>query len=257
MIEMKYGPFTVGEAFFRIPPGPHQVDLLRCRQLPSAEGMKFVDAQGTLLVDLRRSRDAIFDGFQKDTRYEIRRAETKDGVRCDLLEGPALTDADLATFASAFQAFTDRKGITPLNPRRVGALRRDGSLCLSVARGPGGEPLAWHLYLTAQGRARLLHSLSAKAAEDPKLRSLAGRANRLLHWADMVAFQAMGLDTYDFGGFYLGDSDPEKLRINRFKAEFCGTRSIEYNGFIFLTLKGRIAGRLYGLARRLPFLPGH
>lgn len=248
MITMRYGPFTMGEAFFAVPADPVGVDLLHCRQVPSAEGLAMVDTQGTLLIDLQRPEEEIFAAFEKDTKYEIRRAGTKDGIQCALLASADITGEVLAGFAAQYRAFAAEKGIPALNLKRLEQLRRKGALCLGRAAAPDGTPLAWHAYLIEERRARLLYSLSLyREAAD---RNLVGRANRLLHWKDMTAFQALGIATYDFGGYYRGGTDPAKLRINQFKAEFSGEQRVEYNGFIFLNLKGRVAGWLYGLLAR-------
>lgn len=255
MITMRYGPFTLGEAFFRIPPEPERVDLLHCRQVPSAEGLAMVDTQGTLLIDLARPEGEIFAGFEKDTKYEIRRAETKDGVQCALLAGGDITDAALADFEGQYRTFAGQKGIPPINAKRLGQLRKTGGLRLGLAKAPDGSVLAWHAYLIAEERARLLYSLSLfRDTPDAAHRNLVGRANRLLHWKDMTALGALGTHTYDFGGYYRGGADPAKLRINQFKAEFGGVQRVEFNGFLYLNLKGRIAGGLYGLATSLPSL---
>ena len=58
--------------------------------------------------------------------------------------------------------------------------------------------------------------------DNSAIRNRIGRANRLLHWQDMLHFKAGGISVYDFGGWYAGDSDLERLRINKFKEEFGG-----------------------------------
>lgn len=71
------------------------------------------------------------------------------------------------------------------------------------------------------------------------MRNLIGRANRFHHWQDMLRFKQAGIRVYDFGGWYQGTTDTEKLGINRFKAEFGGTVVTNYNCKLLLTAKSR------------------
>jgi lipid II:glycine glycyltransferase (peptidoglycan interpeptide bridge formation enzyme) len=62
-----------------------------------------------------------------------------------------------------------------------------------------------------------------------------------MYWRDMLRFKASGISTFDFGGYYLGSDDEEKLRINGFKEEFGGRVIQEFNCEKALTLKGELA----------------
>jgi len=84
-----------------------------------------------------------------------------------------------------------------------------------------------------------VHSVTVQRdAADSGISHLAGRANRYLHWADIVHFRAHGVHTYDFGGWYEGHDDKERLGINEFKEEFGGRVVCEHNGKLPLTWKG-------------------
>src|SRR5882724_2377478 len=64
------------------------VDIVLYRQRPAP----IADAQTTpflsLVTDLSVNDDAITGKFSKDCRYEIRRAETKDGLRMEFITHP-------------------------------------------------------------------------------------------------------------------------------------------------------------------------
>jgi len=253
MIAMKYGPFTIGEAFFKRTTAQAGLDAVLYRQLPSPEGLVRPDTQATLLLDLSRPEEDLFQAIEKKTRNQIRRSETKDGTRCRLLTAPEITDTYLAILAERYRGFSQAKGIGPMNLQRLRQFRSAGMLFIGQADAEGGEPLAWHVYLAAHGRARLLYSLARfRDCEDSQFQNRVGRANRHLHWEDLRALKALGMATYDFGGFYLGQTDEAKLRINQFKLEFHGVQATEYNGFHAQSLKGRLVGRLYALA--VPFV---
>lgn len=51
-----------------------------------------------------------------------------------------------------------------------------------------------------------------------------GRANRRLHWEEFQHYKALGYRLYDFGGWYEGTEDKQKVLINQFKEEFGGTK---------------------------------
>ena len=67
-----------------------------------------------------------------------------------------------------------------------------------------------------------------------------GRANRFQHWQDIQRFKAEGVSIYDFGGWYEGDRDQERLRINKFKEEFGGEIVKNYICERALTAKAKV-----------------
>jgi len=70
---------------------------------------------------------------------------------------------------------------------------------------------------------------------------LIGRANCFHTWHDILRFQRQGIETYDFGGWYGGTENAEKLRINRFKESFGGKVVPEFNYEVGVTIAGRLA----------------
>jgi len=242
MIIMRYGIFTVAEEYFEILGVIPSVDVLRYRLVPGPENLLEVESQSTVTIDLGQPEADIFKKFGKDTRNEIRRAETKDLVVCSLLQSHEISDPMLTELELHYRHLVRLKGITPLNLQRIRLLRKQGQLFLSKADTPDGATLAWHVYLVAHRRSRLLHSVSLfRESQEPAQRALVGRANRLLHWKDIIGFKQCGLALYDLGGYYLGKTDESKLRINQFKDEFHGELRTEYNGLKFLGVKGALA----------------
>ena len=74
-----------------------------------------------------------------------------------------------------------------------------------------------------------------------------GRANRLLHWHEILTLKDLGFELYDLGGIPLDSADQEKNDIARFKLEFGGKLLVEYNGVLPTNVVGRM---LVPLARR-------
>jgi hypothetical protein len=128
------------------------------------------------------------------------------------------------------------------------ALAKADALDLSRVRMESGKVLVWHAHLWTPSRARLLHSASLyRESDDTGFRNLIGRANRWLHWRDMLRYKAQGITAYDWGGWYAGDENEELLRINRFKDEWGGRVAHEFH----CALPGSPRGRLVLAARRL------
>lgn len=184
----------------------------------------------TRLIDLRDDLDRLLAGLGKDTRYEIRRAEERDGIESMLLTEPTKEKAE--DFIGFYDDFAASKELPPINQPQLHALRQAGGLTLSMARNRDGEPLVWHGYIVKQNRARLTHSASLfRLQGEAGRRAELGRANRLLHWRDLVSFRSLGFDCYDFGGWYGGSRNDALLKINSFKKEFGGDVVEEWSSF--------------------------
>jgi hypothetical protein len=204
----------------------------------------------TLVLDLTRPGALLLANLKKSYRSEIRAAKDKDGLCCTMTDTPS--SALRSGFYDFYDAFARAKGLDPIDRGLMERRARQGTLALSsvALAGPGATPLVLHAYLVQDGRARSLYSASQRLAETrgPRL-NLIGRANRLLHWEDILWFRAKGLRLYDFGGWYGGTEDPEKLAINRFKEGFGGTRITEYETIQGVTLLGRVGVSLWHLMK--------
>src|SRR5436190_13543927 len=228
------------ELWFDTPAPPQcaaDVDVLcywqRPQPLPGGSAQPFY----TLLVDLQRAESAIFDGLRRSTRANIRRAESRDAIECRVLD--ETSPAVRARFCAAYADFASRRGLSGADANRLHMLAERRMLALSSASRDDLGAIVFHAYLLFRGRARLVHSVTVQRdAADSGISHLAGRANRYLHWADIVHFRAHGVHTYDFGGWYEGHDDKERLGINEFKEEFGGRVVCEHNGKLPLTWKG-------------------
>ena len=175
------------------PRGDAGVDIViyRHRKVPVA------DARSTpslsLVTDLCVDEEAIADGFSRNCRYKIRRAETKDGLRMDLITEP---ESRLDEFRAFYDAFARQKAL-PLSDRQwLVAACKARQLVLTVAS-QSAEALVWHAYVMSGETAGLLHSGSCYRNREGDYRALVGRANRWLHWKDMLQLKAMGTQCYD------------------------------------------------------------
>jgi hypothetical protein len=175
----------------------------------------------TKLIDLSRGEDEIFARFGRSTQYKIRRAE-REGLSCDF----DMTTDEFVDFYNRVAETARWERMEPGLLESAGANRR-----LTAARDATGT-LAAHSYLVDRSlaRVRLWHSAAAQWRESTsERRNLVGRANRLLHFRDMLHFKQCAFAVYDFGGYATDVADPKKLAINRFKDGFGGRLVYESN----------------------------
>lgn len=190
----------------------------------------------TLVLPLAGDEASIFSCIDKDTRYEIRRAEKADGLKFCSVE--ATTDC-VREFCDFYAQFASEKGLRPASRENLQRLSEAGMLTFTLAE-KDGYPLVWHAYVMTPRRARLLHSASQFRSMGGSMKNAIGRANRWLHWEDIKKFKRLGQIEYDFGGWYEGTEDGEKVRINKFKESFGATMELNYNVVYATSWKGWI-----------------
>ena len=226
-----------GELWFEedLPPDAG-VDIAVYRQreapVPDAWTVPFL----SIMTDLSGDADTIQGRFGKDCRYKIRRADGKDGLSMECHADPA---SRLDEFGAFFDAFAREKGIWLADQRWLAAACKAGQLALTSAS-RGGETLAWHAYLISGRAAWLQYTASCFRNRDNDFRALVGRANRWLHWREMLRFKEMGIVRYDWGGLFEDESVPGNAGINNFKRDFGGREVRTYDCTVPVTLRGRV-----------------
>jgi hypothetical protein len=241
MVVYEKGYLKVAEVFFDEREADTHADIVRYQfRAEPITGCRSADFH-TLVCDLAEDPDALMGRIHKATRYEIRRAE-KESLACESAARPG--DGWVTEFLDHYDRFAGSKHLKLANRTRIRALASHGALDLSRMRAAGGDILVWHAYIRTADRARLLHSASLFRSADKQEAAAIGRANRLLHWLDIQRFRAEGLAIYDFGGWYPGETDTEKLRINQFKQSFGGELVHQYNADRPVTWKGMAALQL-------------
>ncbi len=225
------------------------VDLVRCFQqthpLPGMTSRAF----HTILLDLKLDPQQLLAQMKRDTRYEIRRAGNQDQLTCEWHN--AADRQVFQRFCDYYDEFATQKAQPKLNRVWLSLLANDGALTLSQVCDATGATLVWHVYHCSSARATLFHSASVfRKFDSSALRNKVGRANRFLHWQDIQRFQAEGLSVYDFGGWYEGNRDLERLKINTFKEEFGGQivkdyiceRAVTFKAKLFLQVRRLLLG---------------
>lgn len=217
-------------------PSQFSPDIIRYRQaLTLKEGASDFY---TLVTDLRPGIEVLTARLNSDSRYKIRRAQEKDSLTMNIWDGDP---AFLNSFVTYYAAFATQKGLDKPDPRYLDLLSSAGRLDVSRVVTADGEPLVYHAYYKHADRVRLLYSASQfRSSSDSGFRALVGRANRWLHWQDLLRFKADGRVWYDWGGWYEGKDDPDRLSINQFKESFGGEVLQTFNGEALLSLKAKV-----------------
>lgn len=171
-------------------------------------------ARHTKLIDLRRSEDEIFGEFGKNTRHKLKRVVT-EGLRFS-------TDSSVAELLALYNTFAGAKGLPDAEERVVEAywpklvvtkLLRDNLT------------LVLHSYLLDEDRKYACQAHAAalfRVQEDAETQNLIGRANRYLHYLDMLMLKERGFHTFDIGGYAVGTVNPQLQEVNAFKDSFGG-----------------------------------
>lgn len=213
------------------------VDVALLRQAPSVPSGVKAEAFETLHIDLAQSPDQLLANVHPDTRYDIRRATGKDGLTTRHFASPAADE--LGAFAQFYSEFASSRGLGSPTVQSLEQRGAMGQLQLSNVEREGVIQ-AWHAYVVAFGRARLLysatHPLAVSTAKD---RAALGRANRLLHWQDILTFKEQGLKTYDLGGIPPEGDAGGLDGIRRFKLGFGGVAVTEWDATHALTPMGK------------------
>ncbi len=196
----------------------------------------------SLEIDLAQDQACLWKGVSPTTRTQINRA-FKAGLTFQAWTAPPRKTVD--QFFGFRRLFALERGIASADPVWMYDYASQGALILTQACAPDGKPLVWHSYSRVPGWVRLLHSVSLLSSYSAEGRNRVGWANRFLHWMDLLECQRLGLDRYDFGGWYSGDTDQKLLRINFFKEQFGGRRTRRFHSMMPSSPKGK----LYLLAR--------
>jgi lipid II:glycine glycyltransferase (peptidoglycan interpeptide bridge formation enzyme) len=231
-----------------------KIDVLRYKYVAERkEKAASFEELWTLLIDLGKTEDELFSLIRKNTRYEINRARNKDNIESvALLKKGQKNEEKLKQYIDFFNAFAESKNRSHIHFSDLEQFYNNGTLCVRFARAParsasvGNDPLTMHAYIISDNTARLHQSSSLfRNSEDSEYKNLVGRANRLLHWEDLLYFKKEGVRWYDFGGWYGGaatsQSYREQLLIDQFKESFGAEKKREYSFIEPASFLGKIA----------------
>ena len=199
----------------------------------------------TLQIDLDKNEEILLSELRKNTRTEISRCERRDELNAQIINQPSLEQ--LNQFINFYNKFSKTKNLPYANIGKLMALVKIGALSIGVIKNSNGETLVSHAHIVLKKRARLLYSASLyREFDDNQVRNLIGRANRALHWNEIIFFKNKSFKLYDFGGLSLSN-DKKLSQIDDFKKGFGGKHVEEYNAKIGVSIFGKLAIFFYGL----------
>ena len=223
---------SYGELWFDEEPVEPLPDILVYRQRPTPPEGKRAHEFHSLATDLSLSESELWERMSKNTRYEIRRAQSTDRFECSLPQQP--TTNEIERFANFFDSFAATRRLQPSVRSWLHEAARAGQLLLSHAS-QGGHDAVWHAYVMANSFVRLYQSATLRSAQTA---ALAGRGNRLLHWQDLLEFKRRGCRIYDWGGVFAAPCSGDEENVNRFKRSFGAAECLYYDGSRATNIRG-------------------
>ena len=195
----------------------------------------------TILNALDIPEPEIFKGFTSTVRNEIRRSE-RENVQCGLMDS-------LEEFRRFHNDFAAAKGTYLADEGLIEGYK--DKLMITCAT-LDEKMLAAHAYLCDReaGTVRLLLSSNIRLTERIDANFI-GRANKLLHFKDMIHFKENGYLVYDFGGFAHDTNEKQRQGINAFKRSFGGklVQNTDYQSWLYW-LSSKLFYRVAGMKRR-------
>lgn len=175
----------------------------------------------TKFIDLTIASDVLFKTFEKNTQYEIRRAQ-REGVTFS-------EEITLHDFIKFYNIFAETKQRQQLTYKLFEQYLDHIKITSAVA---ANKTLVLHLYLCDQTESRVQLQYSAthfRKETDKNTIKLSGYANRFLHYSDMCHFKKLGYKIYDLGGYAYQTNNQDLAKINKFKDCFHGSLVQEGN----------------------------
>ena len=181
-------------------------------------------------VSLMESAENILQKMSKNTRYEVKRALTKDELSIDFLTD--ISERELNEFLTFYNDFADLKNLGHIGEAKIRKLAADGMYAITKCYDKEGTLLVVHAYYLDKEDKRVMLATSSslyRKEEYAQYKNLIGRANRMLHYRDMLYFKAEGYQIYDFNG--ISDISEETKAIADFKRGFGGKVITYQSGF--------------------------
>lgn len=195
----------------------------------------------TRVVYLNEPLDRLLKQLHSDSRRLVQRAKEDDRMIYRPFSGNDRAALDM--ICSLHSQFAAQKNLETPDHSHTYRLAEAGRMAMSIIEDRDGNVLTWRTYYRDANRVvRGIYSGSLyRSLTTPQERQFIGRANRFNVWQDIARFHEEGVAIFDMGGWYVGEEDEEKIRINRFKKEFGGTVLQQYHGVRAQTWKGKAA----------------
>jgi hypothetical protein len=237
-IQVRKGPVSYRQKWFYAAPvvsdalaAVHYLQAKSCKRIPGFVRQPY----HTLLIDLSRDEQVLWQGVKKHTRYQIGRAK-RAGVSFAIEDDPA-------EFIAIYNACTEYTGLGKLS---VSAITCYAPFVHFLKAVRGDAPLVVHATIVDKesGRARILQAASLfRNAQTGREERFFSEAARLLYWEQMLYFRERGVRYLDIGGYAPATDDPKMQGINYFKDSFGGqlieeSNYMSYPVFLYRLIEG-------------------
>lgn len=175
----------------------------------------------TLDTDLHEDETVLFSKLSKNYKYEINKVINDYKLTHDTIIN--INKEDMLKFQFEYNSFCRLKGIKNTFNKRLITELSEKNLLLLTRASLDGKNLAQHLYVVYEGQARLLYSVSNFRQSNEE--KLIGKANKWLHWEDMIYLKHNNFHELDWGGV---SSKELNDGIDIFKKRFGGTLNKKY-----------------------------
>lgn len=194
------------------------------------------------VIDLSVHADVIMESFDKNYRYEVRRAG-KENIQSSVID---LEKTKFEDIFKLYKTFSLQKNIGYLSLNQLHRYLCAGRIVVSKSYWQGKD-YQYHIYFSNEKEAILLASFPNVSLVDVESKYF-GWANRKLHSDDIMYFQSMGLRYYNLGGIGNANSKDNE-NIIRFKKEMSPFPQEYFNGVIPISVKAKTIYMLKNICR--------
>lgn len=196
--------------------------------------------KGNIGIDLSQPVEKIFAGFSRAFRQDIRNSIRDDYFLVERRTKP--DEKELEAFCEYFNEFSRQKSIHTISRGNLEYfIEADSFLYTKVLDKKTGQPLCFLTYILHKNRASGQFGCSHfRLMQESAERNKIGKANKYLHYQNMLYFKEKGYSFYDFGGYHADENGDPLTGIDRFKKYFGGVPFTEYAFFYPRTLAGKL-----------------
>ena len=199
----------------------------------SNNNYNYLDSFFTLIIDLNNSEEEIRRNIRTNYIHRINQAVKIHDIKVEYYNKPDISD--LNTFVKRYNKISDNKGYAKIKTEDLSRIK--DNIVISYAL-YNYKIICGHLYIYDQQRFRQLNSYIENDLDGFPISKISSKANKYLHYQDILYAKKKKFLIFDFGGIFNVDS--RTLGITIFKLGFSKNIECSYNLTIANTFRGKI-----------------
>lgn len=227
-------------------------DLIRYmrRRSPIKGFFSVNESAETIFSDIQVETDALLSKCTKTVKYEVNKC-AKESVdisyyrAADLITDPKIIDEFESAYIDFAKGLEDKSVLSAYSRHKIENMVETD--CILISKAEKDSIAVYHVYAWGDNAACLMYSVS-NFRNDPSLRNLAGRMNKLLHIRDIEWFRSNDVKIYDWGNI---SSSTNPNGIDKFKMSFGGETITVYNTLVGNSIIGKLITLLYNIKKSL------